>query len=86
VQQVESNEEKKARLEKDALQLKQACQRVFSSPDGVFIAKKMKDTCRVFDWRSHRSHSDYDRGMQAMYLMFVKGTLTPEQCANIECP
>lgn len=86
MQQGQSNEEKMEAMKKDALQLKQACQRVFTSPDGVYIAKKMKEVSRVYDWRSHRAHNDYDRGMQAMYLMFIKGTLEPEQCSAIECP
>lgn len=77
--------ENKAKLDqmaKEGRELKEACQRLWSTADGIKVARAMMLESGIYNL--NKGKIEDQKGKEYMYLMFVKGTLTATQICNIE--
>lgn len=79
---LEKNKEQKEKMEKEGRELKEACQRLWSTADGIKVARAMMIESGIYNLNKNKI--DEQRGKEYMYLMFVKGTLNTKQVCEIE--
>lgn len=73
--------------EKELGELKEACQKVFTSAAGIKVAKAMMKVSGIYKLKHNLTElgqAGAERGKEYMYLLFVKAMLTPEQLLKIE--
>ena len=83
----EKDEEAKAIQAKEFEELKIACQKVFSTPTGIMLAKDMMKKSGIYRLEKECNNvgkMSEERGREGMYLYYVKHMLTPEQLLKIE--
>lgn len=79
---MQENKAKLEKMEKEGKELKEACQRLWSTADGVKVARAMMIECGIYNLGKGKIEDQ--KGKEYMYLMFVKGTLNATQICNIE--
>jgi len=80
-------EEKQQKFKEEALELKKACEGVFSTPNGIVLARAMMRASGIYKLPKNISNPlemAAQAGKEWMYLTFVKGVLSPEQLMKIE--
>lgn len=83
-------EEKKEAVDfsqKEMDELKKCCQQVFSSPEGVMVARAMMKVSGIYkypDLDLTPMNMACQKGLKYMYLFFVKGMLNYQTVSKIE--
>lgn len=79
---------KKNELTKEQFaELKRACRGIFSTRNGQVVAKAMMKVSRIYTYPKNNTNvfaMGEERGMEFIYIFFVKNMLTAEQMNQIE--
>ena len=73
--------------EKEMEKVKQCCRRIFTTADGIIVAKAMMKISGIYKLvKNTQSLGEMgaERGKEYMYMFFIKGMLTPEQLSSVE--
>lgn len=77
-----ANEALKKKMHEEGTALKEACQRLWSTDDGVKVARAMMIESGIYNLEKGKIEDQ--KGKEYMYLMFVKRILTAKQLCDIE--
>lgn len=76
-----------AKQQKESEDLKNAARRLFSTKDGVTVARAMMNICQIYSLDIDTLDNDKVRSMVSrafLYKLFIVGMLTPQQRMLIE--